>query len=77
MAKEHPTHGDGQRTLAHEVRQPLNVVQLACGNIRARILPVLGDDQADYLEGKLARIEQQLERLVAILDQGLSPKGQD
>lgn len=55
--------------LSHEIRQPLNIISLAVANLRARIAPLLSDDDARYLEEKLARIERQVERSSELLDQ--------
>ena len=52
----------------HDIKQPLNVIQLATGNIRARILPLLGPEDAEYLSGKLDRIESQIGRATGLLD---------
>ncbi|MEY4160827.1 MAG: hypothetical protein RLZZ136_1448 [Pseudomonadota bacterium] len=51
----------------HDLMQPLNVIQLASGNLRSRILPMLGGDDADYLISKLDRIEQQVARMATML----------
>lgn len=53
---------------SHDLRQPLNVISLTAGNIRARLLPKLGQDDAEYLQEKLGRIEQQIARAAEILN---------
>lgn len=51
----------------HDLRQPLNVMSLAVANLRARLEPRLGQEDAAYLKEKLDRIEQQLARASEIL----------
>ncbi len=51
----------------HGIRQPLNVIRLATGNVRTRILPLLQGDDARYLEEKLVRIERQVDRAAEIV----------
>lgn len=51
----------------HDMRQPLNIVQLACANLRARFAHDLDGAQAAYLEAKISRIEEQVARLDAML----------
>lgn len=53
--------------LAHDLRQPMNIIRLACGNLRVRLLPELDPDIAAYLEQKLDRIEQQVERMNGLI----------
>jgi hypothetical protein len=53
---------------SHDFMQPLNVIQLASGNIRARIMPLLAAREAEYLAGKLDRIEQQVVRLAGLAE---------
>lgn len=48
---------------AHDFMQPLNVIQLASGNIRARVMPTLAPAEAEYLGAKLEGIERQVARL--------------
>ncbi len=55
-------------SIAHDLRQPLNVIALAVGNVRARIVPGLGEAEAGYLEGKLGRIEEQVARMTELLE---------
>lgn len=57
-----------EKSISHELRQPLNVISLAVANLRARIGPQLAEADAAYLEEKLARIEQQVARAADILD---------
>ena len=53
----------------HELRQPLNVIGLATGNLRAALCPALSREQADYLIAKLDRIDQQVARVAELADQ--------
>lgn len=52
----------------HDIKQPLNVIRLACGNIRARLTSRMPEDDAAYLSNKLDRIEHQIERAAELLD---------
>ena len=56
-----------ERPTAHDLLQPLGVIQLTTGNIRKRIGPVLDAADADYLAAKLQRIEQQVARLAEMV----------
>ncbi len=47
--------------------QPLNVIRLSCSNIRARPLNDVKNDEV-YLDKKIFRIEEQVDRLSALLD---------
>lgn len=53
----------------HELRQPLNVIGLATGNLRSALSPGLSRKQADYLSAKLDRIDEQVARVAALADQ--------
>lgn len=53
----------------HELRQPLNVIGLATGNLRSALCPGLGREQAAYLAAKLDRIDEQLARVASLADQ--------
>lgn len=53
----------------HELRQPLNVIGLATGNLRSALCPGLGQEQAAYLAAKLDRIDEQLARVASLADQ--------
>lgn len=55
------------RQLAHEARQPLNVISLAVANLRLRISPRLDESDAAYLTEKLDRIEEQVAKTASIL----------
>lgn len=46
----------------HNLQQPLNVIRLASGNIRARLVPQLLEEEANYLNEKLDRIDNQVLR---------------
>lgn len=50
----------------HEIIQPLNIILLSCGNIRARI-PNSQNEDAQYLDKKMARIEEQIGRATHLL----------
>ena len=51
----------------HQLMQPLNIIMLSCGNIRVRIAKTLNDADAEYLNAKLDRIEEQVTRLNQLL----------
>lgn len=53
----------------HELRQPLNVIGLATGNLRSALCPGLSPEQADYLRAKLDRIDEQVSRVAALADE--------
>lgn len=53
----------------HELRQPLNVIGLATGNLRSALCPGLAPEQADYLVAKLDRIDEQVTRVALLADQ--------
>lgn len=53
----------------HELRQPLNVIGLATGNLRSALSPGLAKEQADYLIAKLDRIDEQVSRVASLADQ--------
>lgn len=53
----------------HDLRQQLNVINLAVANLRARLGPSLGTEDHAYFMQKLNRIEQQVSRAAEILDQ--------
>lgn len=55
---------------SHDLRQPLNVINLAVANLRARLVPRLGREDGSYLTEKLDRIEQQVVRATDLLDRG-------
>jgi len=56
------------RKLMHDMRQPLSTIRVNGANIRIRCTPALDDEKAAYLQGKLERIEQQVERMAVLLD---------
>lgn len=60
----------------HELRQPLNVIGLATGNLRSALCPGLSREQAGYLSAKLDRIDEQVARVAALADQ-LAAAAQD
>ncbi|GEO00761.1 hypothetical protein NSE01_25930 [Novosphingobium sediminis] len=53
----------------HELRQPLNVIGLATGNLRSALCPGLSREQADYLTAKLDRIDEQVARVASLAEQ--------
>lgn len=67
------SEGSSLATLAHELRQPLNIIRLACANLRGRLLPVLDQEEGAYIESKLGRIEQQVTRMTELLATEESP----
>lgn len=61
----------------HDIRRPLNIVMLACTNLRARIAPRLSPEDAVYLDAKIGRIEQQVERISGMLGASVTTQGPD
>jgi nitrogen fixation/metabolism regulation signal transduction histidine kinase len=61
-------HDDTETNAAalHEIMQPLNVIRLSCGNVRARLSTSSGND-LDYVREKIARIEEQASRAASLL----------
>jgi nitrogen fixation/metabolism regulation signal transduction histidine kinase len=59
----------------HEIMQPLNIIRLSCGNIRARMADYSADD-TEYLIAKLVRIEEQVVRATELL-QDLKMRNED
>ncbi|MEY4599587.1 MAG: hypothetical protein RLZZ445_2384 [Pseudomonadota bacterium] len=53
----------------HNLRQPLNVINLTMANFRLRIEPKLDESDAIYLNRKLERVEGELRRLSKMLDE--------
>jgi len=56
------------RDVLHELRQPLNNIQLATILLRNRTAPLLHGDEQEYLLRRLDRVEQQIARAVGIAD---------
>lgn len=52
----------------HDLKQPLNVIRLVSDNVKARILPQLNPAEAEYLAGKLARIDGQVDRILTFFE---------
>ncbi len=68
---------EAARKKVHELRQPLNVIGLASGMIRLRILPLLDPAAAAYLIAKLDHIDEEVSRadvLAEQLVQSVSPE---
>lgn len=57
--------GEIAASIVHELNQPLNVIGLACSNVRQLLCQ---DGSAGAVSGKLERIEQQVGRAAGILD---------
>lgn len=62
------------REALHELKQPLNVIRLASGNIRNRIGELLDGTEGDYLATKLDRIEDQTQRAAEIVEKILASR---
>jgi len=60
------TLGEMATSVAHELNQPLNVIRMAAGNCRRKILKGIVDIK--YISDKLERIEEQTARAAAIID---------
>ncbi len=55
--------------LLHDMSQPLSTISLTATNIRNRCSSDLELDKAAYLQTKLERIEQQVQRIAALMDE--------
>lgn len=55
-------------SMAHDLRQPLNVIALVTANLRGRLAGVLAASDTAYLESKLDRIENQLAKALQLID---------
>lgn len=60
---------EGQNELLHALSQPVNVIRLTIANVGARLVSRLEGDDKTYLVDRLAVIEAQIERFVAIAEQ--------
>jgi PAS domain S-box-containing protein len=60
------TLGEMATSVAHELNQPLNVIRMAAGNGRRKMSEGIVD--AEYLNDKLLRIEEQTARAATIID---------
>ncbi len=60
------TLGEMATGMAHELNQPLNVIRMAAGNSKRRL--VKGTAETDYLIDKLDRVMAQTERAAVIID---------
>ncbi len=71
-------HDDNETNakVLHDILQPLNVIRLSCGNIRARLLPT-SDDDSDYVREKIIRIEEQANRATDLLRKWLMEQNED
>lgn len=56
------------RKALHDLKQPLNVIRLASGNIGDRLSQKIGRDEWEYLSGKLQRIDEQTLRAARQID---------
>lgn len=54
---------------SHDLKQPLNVIRLVSDNIKFRIMPQLGSEDLEYLAVKLSRIDDQIEKIMSMVDQ--------
>lgn len=59
---------DSIRKVLHDLQQPLNVIRLASGNIRARLAASLDPEEEAYLCEKLDRIDEQILRAAGQID---------
>ena len=66
QASKLATLGEMATSVAHELNQPLNIIQMAAGNSRRKLAAGMATDP--YLEQKLLRIEDQVARASAIID---------
>jgi nitrogen fixation/metabolism regulation signal transduction histidine kinase len=61
-----PTSRNDPKPTLHEIIQPLNIIGLSCGAIRARFSNNSSDD-AQYIVEKMARIEEQVIRVTELI----------
>ena len=61
-----PTSSNDPKPTLHEIIQPLNIIGLSCGAIRARFSDSSSDD-AKYIVEKMARIEEQVIRATKLI----------
>ena len=66
---ENPSRREVAAMRVHDLRQPLNIIRLASGNIRARLLRHLGPEDAAYLTAKLESIDAEAARAADLADQ--------
>jgi nitrogen fixation/metabolism regulation signal transduction histidine kinase len=57
---------DNNKPTLHEIIQPLNIIGLSCGAVRARFSDHSSDD-AKYIIEKMARIEEQVIRATELI----------
>ncbi|WP_028484426.1 ATP-binding protein [Thioalkalivibrio sp. ALE17] len=62
------TLGEMATGMAHELNQPLQVIQLASDNARESLSPEMPAETVDYVHARLDRIAQQAERAAAIIN---------
>ena len=60
--------GEVARRLAHEIKNPLTPIQLSAERVRSKILPTLGEKEADILGRAANTIVQQVESMKAMVD---------
>jgi hypothetical protein len=61
--------------ILHDLMQPLNIIRLSCGNMRARMGSYSSKD-TEYLVAKVTRIEEQVVRAAELL-QDLKKRNED
>jgi len=66
QASKLATLGEMATSVAHELNQPLNIIRLAAGNSRRKL--VKGEVNLEYLDQKLERIQNQAVRAATIID---------
>lgn len=54
--------------MLHDIMQPLNIIRLACGNIRVKMANGSNED-AQYIIDKMVRIEEQVVRAAQLLQE--------
>ena len=52
--------------MLHDIMQPLNIIRLSCGNIRAK-MATGSNEHAQYVIDKMVRIEEQVIRASQLL----------
>ncbi len=60
------TFSDENKITLHDIIQPLNIIGLSCGAIRARFSDNSSDD-AKYIVEKMVRIEEQVMRATKLI----------
>lgn len=55
--------------LIHQLRQPLNIISLSCGNIKSRLKSPPGVLDSEYAVGKMARVENSIQEASILINE--------